>query len=69
VPKPICKELKIPIGTTHAFRHGRVSFLMQNEVPSLLIKEWVGHSSLKTAGKYGHFAGAYKQKAASELKS
>src|SRR6266850_1957857 len=55
VLKPICKELTIPIGTTHAFRHGRVSVLMQNEVPSLLIKEWVGHTSFKTTEKYGHF--------------
>jgi integrase len=69
VLKPVCRELKIPIGTTHAFRHGRVSVLMQNQVPSLLIKEWVGHTSLKTTEKYGHFAGAYKQKVASELKS
>jgi len=38
VLKPLCKKLEIPIGTTHAFRHGRVSLLQQNSVPGDLIK-------------------------------
>jgi len=46
VLKPICKQLGIPIGTTHAFRHGRVSLLQQNGVPGDLIKKWIGHTSL-----------------------
>ncbi len=54
VLKPLCKKLEIPIGTTHAFRHGRISVLQQNNVPGDLIKKWVGHTSLKTTSKYTH---------------
>ena len=32
VLKPLCKKIGIPVGTTHAFRHGRVSVLQQNGV-------------------------------------
>ncbi len=67
VLKPLCKELKIPVGTTHAFRHGRISVLQQNRVPGDLIKQWVGHTSLRTTRKYTHFDDAYKQRIASEL--
>jgi integrase len=67
VLKPLCKELRIPVGTTHAFRHGRISVLQQNRVPGDLIKEWVGHTSLQTTSKYTHFTDAYKQQVASEL--
>jgi integrase len=31
--KPILKKLGLPIGTSHAMRHGRVSVLQQNQVP------------------------------------
>ena len=56
VLKPICKKLGIPIGTTHAFRHGRVSVLQKMRVPGKMITEWVGHSSLKMTSKYTHFS-------------
>jgi integrase len=67
VLKPICKALNIPIGTTHAFRHGRISVLQQNNVPGDLIKKWVGHTSLKTTPRYTHFPAEYRQKVVSEL--
>lgn len=67
VLKPLCKKLGIPIGTTHAFRHGRISVLQQNNVPGDLIKKWVGHTSLKTTSKYTHFPTAYRRKVVSEL--
>lgn len=56
VLKPICKKLGIRMGTTHAFRHGRVSFLQKKRVPGDLIKEWVGHTSLKVTSRYTHFS-------------
>jgi len=59
--KPICKKVEIPIGTTHAFRHGRVSILQQSGVPGDLVKRWVGHSSLKTTSKYTHFSVDYRK--------
>jgi integrase len=56
VLKPICKKLGIPIGTTHAFRHGRVSVLQKMRVPGKMITEWVGHTSLKMTSQYTHFS-------------
>jgi len=56
VLKPICKKLGIPIGTTHAFRHGRISVLQKARVPGKMITEWVGHTSLKMSQKYTHFS-------------
>ena len=38
VLKPLCKKIGIPVGTTHAFRHGRVSVLQQGNVLGDLIK-------------------------------
>ncbi len=67
VLKPLCKELKIPLGTTHAFRHGRISVLQQNNVPGDLIKKWVGHTNLKTTSRYTHFPTEYRQEIVSRL--
>jgi integrase len=67
VLKPLCKKIGIPVGTTHAFRHGRVSVLQQNSVPGDLIKRWVGHSSLKTTSKYSHFTREFRKEIASKL--
>ncbi len=67
VLKPICEKLGIPMATTHAFRHGRISVLQQNRVPGDLIKEWVGHTSLKTTSGYTHFDDAFRQQIVSEL--
>jgi integrase len=55
VLKPICKRLGIPEAGCHAFRHGRVSMLRQNQVPDALIKSMIGHSSLNTTDGYTHF--------------
>lgn len=56
VLKPICKKLGIAKVTTHAFRHGRVSYLQKNRVPGDMIKSWIGHSSLKITSGYTHFS-------------
>lgn len=68
VLKPLCKKLGIPIATTHAFRHGRVSVLQQNRVPGDLIKEWVGHTSLKITSRYTHFSDEYRREIVKNLK-
>ena len=47
VEADVVKQIGIPEGTTHAFRHGRVSVLQEGSVPDGLIKRWVGHSSSK----------------------
>jgi len=56
VLKPICEKLGIPSATTHAFRHGRISFLQRKRVPGDMIKSWVAHSSLKVTSNYTHFS-------------
>jgi integrase len=67
VLKPLCKKIGIPVGTTHAFRHGRVSVLQQGGVSGDLIKRWVGHSSLKTTSKYSHFTREFRKEIAAKL--
>jgi integrase/recombinase XerD len=69
VLKPLLRMLKLQPGTTHAFRHGRVSLLQQNRVPGDLIKEWVGHTSLKITSGYTHFDDDYRRGIIKSLKS
>ena len=63
----ILKSLKSAPAGLHAFRHGRVSVLQASGVPSDLIKDWVGHSSLKTTSIYTHFDDRFRQRIASEV--
>ena len=57
----ILKRLKIRKGGLHSFRHGRVSILQAAGVPAELIKQWVGHSNLRTTSKYTHFDDGFAQ--------
>ena len=66
VLKPLCKKLEIPIGTTHAFRHGRVSLLQQNSVPGDLIKKWIGHTSLRTTKQVQPFHSSVQEESRSK---
>lgn len=63
----ILLTLGLKKGGLHAFRHGRVSILQENGVPGDLVKEWVGHSSLRTTSRYTHFRDDYKQRVATAL--
>lgn len=63
----ILRGLGLEKGGLHAFRHGRVSILQQNAVPGDLVKEWVGHSSLRTTSRYTHFRDDYRQQIAANL--
>lgn len=58
--KPIMDELKIE-GSFHSFRHGRVSILQQKGVPGDLVREWIGHSTLRTTSRYTHFSDDFRQ--------
>lgn len=51
---PVLKKLKIPMCGLHAFRHGRVSFLVENNVPLPMIRLWIGHGSDKMVQRYTH---------------
>jgi integrase len=63
----ILKKLGLERGGLHAFRHGRVSVLQENGVPGDLVKEWIGHSSLRTTSRYTHFKDDYRQQIAGKL--
>ena len=56
VLNPILRQLGIPSGgkVLHAFRHGRVTQLRKQGIPSDLQKQWIGHSSLRTTDLYSH---------------
>ena len=64
---PVLESLKIPRCGLHAFRHGRVSFLVENEVPVNIIKHWIGHGSQKMIDHYTHSRPAYHQKVLATL--
>lgn len=63
----ILKKLNLVPAGLHAFRHGRVSVLQANGVPGDLVKEWVGHSSLRTTSLYTHFQDDFRQRLASDM--
>lgn len=63
----ILKKLSLGPAGLHAFRHGRVSVLQENGVPGDLIKEWVGHSNLRTTSRYTHFRDEFRQQVACDV--
>jgi integrase len=63
----LLRDLKLPKAGLHAFRHGRVSVLQAMGVPGDLVKEWVGHSNLKTTSRYTHFQDDYRRQIASQV--
>jgi integrase len=58
---PLCDQVGIPRGGMHSFRHGRVSHLQMNNVPSDFIKDQIGHSSLRTTEGYMHRSDAFNR--------
>jgi len=63
----ILKKLNLAPAGLHAFRHGRVSVLQANGVPGDLVKEWVGHSNLRTTSRYTHFRDDFRKQVASDV--
>jgi integrase len=51
---PVLKRLGIPHCGLHAFRHGRVSFLVENNVSLPMIRLWIGHGSDRIVRRYTH---------------
>ncbi len=45
--KPACRRVGVPIGTMHAFRHGRVSKMQDAGVNEKVIQTEIGHSTLR----------------------
>jgi integrase len=56
---PVLKSLGIPRRGMHAFRHGRVSMLVEAGVPIGTIKAWIGHGSEKMVEQYTHYRPEY----------
>lgn len=63
----VLDKLGLRRGGLHAFRHGRVSILQENGVPGDLVKEWIGHSSLRTTSRYTHIRPEFRQQMAAEV--
>ena len=63
----VLKKLNLAPAGLHAFRHGRVSILQENGVPGDLVKEWVGHSNLRTTSRYTHFRDDFRAQVASDV--
>jgi integrase len=63
----ILDKLGLKRGGLHAFRHGRVSVLQENGVPGNLVKEWIGHSSLRTTSRYTHLRPEFRERVAMEV--
>ena len=53
-------------GRLHAFRPGMVSTLRENGAPGDLVKEWIGHSSLRTTSRYTHIRPEFRERVAAE---
>lgn len=41
--------------------------LQENGVPGDLVKEWVGHSNLRTTSRYTHFRDDFRQQVACDV--
>jgi integrase len=63
----VLDKLGLKRGGLHAFRHGRVSVLQENGVPGDLLKEWIGHSSLRTTSRYTHIRPEFRERVAAEV--
>jgi integrase len=58
---PVLQKLGIPVGGMHGFRHGRVSFLVENNAPVEVIKAWIGHGSEAMIRRYTHLRPQYRR--------
>jgi len=59
---PILEALSIREGGMHGFRHGRVSFLVENDTPIEVIKAWIGHGSERRVRLYTHLRPQYRSR-------
>ncbi len=58
---PLLRRIGLELGGMHAFRHFRVSHLIQNEVPLEIIKRWIGHGSDEMIRRYTHLHPTYRK--------
>jgi hypothetical protein len=66
---PTLEALSIREGGMHGFRHGRVSFLVENNTPVEVIKAWVGHGSERMVRQYTHLRPQYRSRVLASIPS
>lgn len=66
---PLLKRLGFPKCGMHAFRHGRVSLLVERGVPREIIKRWIGHGSDAMIELYTHLRPEYGSAALAKVQS
>jgi integrase len=66
---PLLESLGIPQGGMHGFRHGRVSFLVENNTPVEVIKVWIGHGSERMVRRYTHLRPMYRSRVLAAIPS
>ena len=64
---PLLRQLNLERGGMHAFRHFRVSFLVQNDTPLEMVKRWVGHGSEEMIRRYTHLHPTYRKEIIARL--
>ena len=65
---PLLQRLGIKQAGMHAFRHGRVSYLVESGVPRDIIKAWIGHGSDAMIELYLHLRPGYRAAALANVK-
>jgi integrase len=64
---PLLERLGIPLCGMHAFRHGRVSYLVENNTPIETIRAWIGHGSDQMVRLYTHLRPEYRKRVLSTI--
>lgn len=66
---PLLQRLGIREGGMHGFRHGRVSFLVENSTPVEIINAWIGHGSERMVRVYTHLRPKYRSQVLASIPS
>jgi integrase len=66
---PLLGKLGIREDGLHGFRHGRVSFLVENSTPVEVIKAWIGHGSERMVRRYTHLRPLYRSRVLASIPS
>jgi integrase len=64
---PLLERLGIPKSGMHAFRHGRVSYLVECNTPIETIRAWIGHGSDEMVKLYTHLRPEYRKRILSAI--
>lgn len=63
----VLEKLGIERAGMHAFRHGRVSYLVESGAPMELIREWIGHGSDEMVRRYTHLRPTFRKRALAQI--